>query len=169
LILAVKEEWAREPARLGQAVTVYQHARDLVAKEGGDPRVVLAAALLLQTARSEAASPPVEGSGSSAKARTFLQALGLDESLIEPVCQIIEGCQEGRDLDTCEYKVVWDSDGLARLGAEYLKGAPAKQANSIKQSLKTKAGKEKAQALFDGPNWPTGSALKPPAGEESSG
>jgi hypothetical protein len=152
LILAVKEEWAKEPARLAHAVSVYQYARDLVAKEGGDPRVVLAAALLLHTGSSRSAVPSSQPGVTSAKARNLLHDIGLDETLIERVCQIIDDYQAGRDRDTCEYKVVCDSDGLARRGADYLKSPPEKQLNFIKYLLKTAAGKEKAQGLLGGPN-----------------
>ena len=139
LILAVKQEFAEDPARLAHAVTVYQHARDLVLKEGGDPRVVLAAALLLEMGTPGSAGQQAPNSKTFSKARRILERVGLDEPTIERVCQIIGSYQTGRELDTNEFRVVWDSDRLAKLAAENRDGDPEKQNNLIEYGWKTEA------------------------------
>ena len=148
LILAVKEEHAEDPARLARAVTVYQHARDLVLKEGGDPRVVLAAALMLPPEAPGSAGRQESESKSVRKARVVLERLGLDQPTIERVCQIMGSYQTGEELDSSEFKVVWDSQRLASMAAEGLESDAEKQNDLIEHGLRTKAGKEKARSLF---------------------
>ena len=48
LIQAVREECQAQPARFAAALSVFRYAKWLVSREGGDPQVVLAAALLLE-------------------------------------------------------------------------------------------------------------------------
>jgi hypothetical protein len=148
LILAVKEELAEAPARLTRAVAVYQHARDLVLKEGGDPRIILAAALLLGMGTPEFAAPQDSGTESVSRARRILQRIGLDESTVDRVCQVVDSCRRGRELDTDEFRVVWDAATLANLSAEKLHGRPQKRRDDIEDSLKTEAGKGKARSLL---------------------
>jgi hypothetical protein len=148
LILAVKEELAEDPARLTLAVTVYQYARDLVLKEGGDPRVILAAALLLGTGTPESAAPRDSESKSVLRARRILERIGLDEPVIDRVCQVIDCCRTSRELDADEFRIVWDAATLANLSAEDSHGRPPMPRHAIEGGLKTKAGKEKARSLL---------------------
>jgi hypothetical protein len=132
LIQAIREESGGESARMARAVTIFRFAKELVVQEGGDPRVVLAAALLLESA---------------AKARGILRGIGMDEPTIERVCEIVETSRMGRELETIEFKVVWDSDLLARLAAQIADADPQKPQGAIAHRLKTEAGKAKATSL----------------------
>jgi len=130
LIQAIREESDGESARVARAVTVFRFAKELVVQEGGDPRVVLAAALLLESA---------------AKARGILLGIGMDEPTIERVCQIVEHSRMGRELETIEFKVVWDSDLLARLASgEPDRGQEAPE-RAVEPRLKTEAGRAMAR------------------------
>ena len=121
LIRAIKEDPQAEQARVARALAVFQHARTLLTKERGDPRIVLAAALLIgflaeeheSGARSavQAASP----SDGLTKARRMLQAVELDEDTIACVCRIFETYRTGGQLDTMEFRVVHDACTLAKL------------------------------------------------------
>ena len=148
LILAVKEEFPEDPARLTLAVTVYQHARELVLKEGGDPRVILPAALLLGMGTPGSAARPDAASETISKARRILERIGLDEPTIDRVCRIIGSCQAGGALDTSELRIVSDADALANLSAENSDDRCGKLGNLIEHGLKTEAGKEKARSLL---------------------
>ncbi|MFH1922353.1 MAG: phosphohydrolase, partial [Planctomycetota bacterium] len=50
LIQEIKGAFENDQARIARALTVFQHARELLSKEGGDPRIILAAALLVELA-----------------------------------------------------------------------------------------------------------------------
>jgi hypothetical protein len=126
LIQAIREDSGGDSARMARAVTAFRFAKELVVQEGGDPRVVLAAALLLDSA---------------AKARTFLQSTGMDEPTIERVCQIVQCVRAGRELDAPEFKVVWDSDLLARLAPGEADRGQKKLEMTADRQLKTEAGR----------------------------
>ena len=130
LIQAIREDPGGDSARVARAVTIFRFAKELVVQEGGDPRVVLAAALLLESA---------------AKAQGILRGIGMDEPTIERVCEIVETSRMGRELETIEFKVVWDSDLLARLAAGEPDRGQEKPEDPIEDRLKTEAGKAKAR------------------------
>jgi hypothetical protein len=132
LIQAIREESGGQSARLSRAVTVFRFAKELVVQEGGDPRVVLSAALLLESA---------------VKAEALLRSIGMDEPTIERVCEIVDSARTGGALDTTEFKVVWDADLLARLAAEGPDRGQQKPADPIEPRLKTEAGRAKARTL----------------------
>ena len=133
LIRVIKEEFQADQARIAPALTVFQYARELLSKEGGDPRITLAAALLL-------------GMG-TAQAKQILQGIGLEEGASESVCRIISRYRMGEDVDTVEFKIVSDAAALAKLAAERPSDDLDKLQDIVKNGLKTKTGKEKARSL----------------------
>ncbi len=121
LIRAIKEAPRADQARVGRALALFQHARALLVKEGGDPRIVLAAASLLgflaepQDPGSQSpaqAASPAEALG---EARRILEAVELDDDIAECVCRILETFRTGGELDTMEFRVVRDACTLAKL------------------------------------------------------
>lgn len=117
----LEEKLKKEPMRLAYALRVFQYAKDLVSKEGGDPRVVLTAALWLAAdARDDQPAPPIGASSMpeppvSAEAETVAQRLGLDTYTWERVGAILDGYRKGVEPDTIESQIVWDSHRLAKL------------------------------------------------------
>jgi len=154
LIKALKEELDNDQHGLGQALRVYQHANELVWKEGGDPRIVLAAALLLEIEPSppqgthpapgqKAPSPP-----DTSKTRRILRDVGLDEDAIEQVCRIVHGYHTGTEVDTIESRIVRDCHTLAGLTAEGPGGTSDVPDDAVLDTLKTASAKAKARSLL---------------------
>lgn len=142
LIQALKEHLADQQTRLAQAMAAFQHAKDLVAKEGGDPRVVLAAALLLGCNGGSAGQEP--SSQAQSEPRRILDEVGLDGPTTDRVCQIVEACQRGDIVDAIEFRVVGDAAALARLAS----AAPEVSAEELAGRLRTETGRAKALALL---------------------
>ncbi len=133
LIREIKDEFHTDQARIAKALAVFRQARELLSKEGGDPRIILAAALLLETAR----------------ARQILEEIGLDQDTTDCVCHIIHGRRTGKQLDTVEFKVVFDSALLAKLvAAEQAGGDRDRLLEMAQDRLKTESGKKSARRLF---------------------
>ena len=154
LLQMLEERLKKEPMRLAYALRVFQHAKDLVSKEGGDPRVVLTAALWLAADARGDQPAPSTGAGSmpgppaSAEAEAAAQRLGLDTYTWERVEAILDGYRSGAEPDTIEFRIVWDSHRLARLAQGSSNGGLAGVGIGIGERLKTEAGRRKAQSLL---------------------
>jgi len=166
LLQMLEEGFKKDPARLAYALRVFQHARDLVSKEGGDPRVVLTAALWLAAdARADQPGGPT-GAGAalppavSAESENPGRRLGLDTYTWERVERILDGYRSGVEPDTIEFKIVADCHRLATLTQETSRNRPAEVNLGVAQGLRTETGRRKAESLLQ-PR-----ALAPGGGEQ---
>ncbi len=152
LIQAVKEEYANDASRLASALSTFQHARELLSKEGGDPRTILAGAVLLETGSGEGGLGQSEGADAAGTcdvevATRILKEIGFDQDAIACVCRILEAYGTNRDLDTIEFKVVSDARVLASL-SQIEKSEGGETGNRpLKRKLNTEAGRQKARSM----------------------
>jgi hypothetical protein len=141
LIRAVKEEYASDQTRVARALSTFQYAKELLAAEGGDPRIVLAAALLLET-----------GTGGSAdvdrqvEAKRILKEIGLDADTVACIRHLLHCHSAGGELDTVEFRIVSDACSLAALAAARGESDHKGIGSLVKRKLRTEAGKRKLQA-----------------------
>lgn len=155
LIRAIKDEFDSDQARIARALMVLRQSSELLSKEGGDPRIIVAAALLLEigTDRSRhapesALKPPGETPG-TAKARQILEDVGLDQDTTDCVCHVLDSRRMEKQLDTIEFRVVSDSEFLAKLAAAaHAGGNPDKLLELAEGRLKTESGKQRARRLL---------------------
>ena len=148
LIQAVKEEFEGDQARIARALVVFQHAKDLTWKEGGDPRVTLAAALLLEVGVIEPAAGTTGQSEDLARVRAILVETGLDEETIDRVCRVICAHRSGGNSGTAEFEIVCDSCRLMNLAAENPAVDLDQLEKTISSELRTKAAQYRARRLF---------------------
>ncbi len=145
LIRAIKEALAADPPRLARAMRAFQYARELLAREGGDPRVVFAGAL---------AAPLDDRSGGASQTPQsdripgILEEAGLDEATAGDVVRLLEARHVGRELDTVEFRVVQDALTLTLLAAADLPTDPESIDRAITHRLKSPAGKAKARSQY---------------------
>jgi len=99
LLREVKDALGGEPDRLARALRTYHHAKELVAKRGGDPRVVLAAALLLGL------GPP--------EVKKALDQVGADEDTARRVAEVLDAFHAGKPLEAPELPILREADTLA--------------------------------------------------------
>ncbi len=124
-LMTAVEAWLRhDESQFARSLLMFQHAGELLSRVGGDPRVVLAAALLL---------PHVHGHvhpGSDKAGRTtgespadtpgeLLRSVELDESVIVKVVQLLEAFREEVALDTPEFRVLNDARLLTQAATEF--------------------------------------------------
>jgi hypothetical protein len=167
LIRAVKEACGADQARVARAMMVFHQARELLPKEGGDPRIILAAALLLAIAGDRAARagqsaatkghqpkvgrsvPPAEAARTTAKERQILKDVGLDQDTTDCICRVIDSRRRGQQLDTIEFQVVSDSELLAKMAAAKEAGGNCRKLLELAESrLRTESAKRRARRLF---------------------
>jgi hypothetical protein len=110
--------------RVGHALEVLDWAEQILSREGGDPLVVRAAAVLhdigIQAAErkhgsnaghfQELEGPPI--------ARPILERLGVDAERTDHILRIIGSHHSARGIDTPEFRIIWDADRLANIPDE---------------------------------------------------
>lgn len=141
LIRAVKEEYAPDQARVARALSTFQYAKELLSAEGGDPRIVLAAALLLETGADSS------DDDRQAEAKRILGEIGLDADTVACIFHLLRCLSVGDDLDTVEFRIVSDAGALATLAAARGESDRESIGSPVKEKLRTEAGKRKVQAL----------------------
>ncbi len=148
LVDAVKAEFDGDERRITHAFSVLDVAEQIMKKEGGDPRVVIAASLLHDIGIHEAEK---KHGSSAAKyqekegppiARRIMEDLGFDEETIEHVCRIVGSHHTGGDIDTPEFRIVWDADLIINAG-----GGDRLSRDNVLEKLRTDAGRELAFSL----------------------
>jgi len=146
LIQQIGEEFKDEPDRMISALKAFHHAKELVGKEGGAPRIALAASLLLEVVASpEAQSADVQEEYLH-KVRQMLRDAGADEETIQSVFEIVGCWQSGKQLDGIEFKIVCDADRLARFTTEYSPDQREEVKAVIQDQLVTDTAKQRARS-----------------------
>lgn len=151
LFAVIREELGEDAAAMGRVRTAFRYAKQLVQQEGGDPRVVVATALLLEALprlppRSETPTTDLR-----ATALPLLVRLQLDDATVEVVCNLLDACQTGAELDSREFQVVWDAHILANAAASRASDDSQTAESPLERLLKTRTGKAIARTLASGP------------------
>jgi hypothetical protein len=154
LIAAVKTEFGDDQRRITHALRVFEAAQDLLRREEASPKVVVAAALLhdigIQAAEEKhgSAAPRYQEQEGPSIARRILEGLDLEEKTIQHVCRIVGSHHSGGDIDTPEFRVVWDADWLVNLPEEHGDLPPEKLRALIEKAFRTDTGRELARKRF---------------------
>lgn len=145
LIAAMKGVFGDDQRRVKHALSVLERAKEIMAREGGNPKVILSAAVLHDIGIHAAE----EKHGSSAGrwqeiegppiATRIMKDLGLEAGTIEDVCDIIAHHHKG-GLDSLEFKVIWDADWLVNIPEEYPDHDANRLQKLIAKVMKTETG-----------------------------
>lgn len=154
LIQVVKEEFADDQSRITRALMAFQHAKELASAEGGDPRVVMAAVLLLgiggRNSDEEKNTGEVEGpvEADLARPKRILDEIGMKEPTAGRIRRTIKACRQGEDLRTIESRVVCDSYALTDLSSRGTEAKVADIDEFVQNRLTTEAARRRARDLF---------------------
>jgi len=154
---AVGREFGDDARRIAHAHSVLGHALAIMREEGGDARVVIAAGLLHDIGIREAERKHGSSAGVYQEtegppiARRIMEELDLDPGVMDHVCRIIANHHSARDIDTLEFRVLWDADWLVNLPAQHPNASRAELEQRIGQLFKTAAGAARARKLLIGP------------------
>jgi len=154
LINEMKTIFGKDEKRIEHALGVLNYAERVQAAEGGDPLVVRAAAILhdidiLQAERKygssyakyhETEGPPI--------ASEILKRNDVPDKVIEHVCKIVASHHSAKEIDTTEFRIVWDADRLVNLLADYINMDKAKLQETINKTFKTEKGRQIALETF---------------------
>ena len=154
LIDEMKNVFGEDQKRTNHAPAVLEYAEQIQATEGGDPLVVKASAILhdigiLQAEKKYGSSAgkyqELEGPGI---AKDILEKHDISKELIEHICQIIANHHSAKDIDTIEFRIVWDADWLVNIPEEYGENNNEQKQKIIEKVFKTRKGKEMAMELY---------------------
>ncbi len=140
--------------RIDHALKVLDYAERINSVEKADPLIVGAAAILhdigIHAAEQKHGSiagnfqelegPPI--------ARNILRRNGFAEADIEHISAIIANHHCAKNIDTPEFRVIWDSDWLVNIPDEMDLTDKAALGRLIEKIFKTAAGKETAKTIF---------------------
>jgi len=154
LIAAMKRVFGEDQKRISHALAVLERAQEILRGEKADPRVVLAAAVLhdigIQAAEKKHGSfagvyqelegPPI--------AEPILKELGLDPDTIDHALKIIANHHSAKDVDTPEFRIVWDADWLVNLPEDHPGLTGEKLEAKLDKIFKTETGKRIARERF---------------------
>lgn len=133
---------------------VLAYAEEISDIEKGDPDIVISSAILhdigipnckkkyksIEGQLQEIEGPPV--------AREILESLGIDEEIIKEVCEIV-GCHHSPgEIETMNFKIMWDADWLVNLPDVYDIKDKTKLSEIIYETFMTKPGIEKAKEIY---------------------
>ena len=154
LAARMKETFGADRRRIDHALKVLDHAETIQEAEGGDPLIVRAAAILHDIGIHEAERKHGSVAGRFQEiegppiARAILEEFQLNKETIDHVCRIVGSHHSARDIDTREFRVVWDADWLVNISDEHTGSSREKLVKLIARVFKTKRGRALAEELF---------------------
>lgn len=153
---AMKEFFGSDERRINHALAVLDHARTIHSVEGGEPKVILAAAILHDVGipASEEKYGSIDGHYQEKEgppiAREILERIGLDVAATDHVCDIIADHHSAKHMDTTEFRVLWDADWLVNIPNWYKGADKEKLTEVVEKVFKTRKGLEMAREMFLG-------------------
>jgi putative nucleotidyltransferase with HDIG domain len=146
LIEEMKKVFAEDEKRVEHALAVLNYAEQIHSVEGGDPLIVRAAAILHDIGIREAERKHSSSEGRYQEiegppiAREILAKFDLDEAVVEHVCKIIANHHSARNIDTIEFRIIWDADWLVNIPADFKDANRERLKQLINKVFKTKEG-----------------------------
>jgi len=140
--------------RINHAHRVAEYAEELLKREGGDYLIVIGASVLHDigihqaykkhgstiSKYQEQEGPPI--------ARGILTKLGVEQSQIEEICEIIAHHHSPGAIATKNFGILYDADWLVNLKDEYDIRDRAKLNNIIERVFLTQSGKTLAREIY---------------------
>jgi hypothetical protein len=156
LINEMKAVFGDDERRIHHALSVLAYAEQILDSQGGDAVVVIAAAILHDIGIREAERKHGSNAGCYQEmegppiARAMLAKMDLDTPTVEHICRIIGSHHSARDIDTPEFRIVWDADWLVNVPVEYGDMEKDELAALIDRVFRTGKGIQLARSTFLG-------------------
>ena len=156
LIRDMREVFGADQKRIDHALAVLGYANHIRSVEGGDPLVIQAAAVLHDIGIQEAERKYGSSAGRYQEmegpsiAERVLRRRGVDEERIAHVCRIVANHHSAKDIDTLEFRVLWDADWLVNWPEMFPDESGAEGKARVQRIFKTNTGRETAWRLFVG-------------------
>ena len=154
IIENMEQYFENDKKYISHALKVLYFAKKILKQEKGDSEVVFPAAILHDigirvcqkkyTSRGgqlqEKEGPPI--------ARQILKKLKVDNKIIDEVCDIIASHHSPGEIDTANFKVIWDADWLVNLEDEYNIKDKSNLKKAIDKIFLTRSGKILGRSIY---------------------
>ncbi len=154
LIREMMNVFGADQSRINHTLAVLDYAEQILLAQGGDPLVTKAAAILHDIGIGEAERKHGSSAGKYQEieglpiAKNILKKYDLDDALIDRICEIVANHHSAKDINTPEFKIVWDADWLVNIPEEFAEIDKEKLRKLIDKTFKTKQGRQIAVKLF---------------------
>ncbi len=151
LMAALTKHSATQPLRMKWAREVCSLAEALMTAEGGEPRIIKSAALLVGTlivgngGKSNASPQENTALDDVHSRKSILEEVGIETSMADEICAIIEAIISGKTQESIEFAVVWDAVQLEKLSLLDASKSPSIDPAAITKTLKTQSGEQIAR------------------------
>ena len=151
---AMEEYFGDDSRRIDHALRVTAYACQLMEMEPANPDLVVATALLHDIGIREAERKYGSSAGNLQEiegppvAREILSRLGFNEPFINEACEIIASHHSPGEVDTDNFRIIWDADWLVNLGDECDLSDQEKCRKIIAKTFLTGAGKRIAKEIY---------------------
>jgi hypothetical protein len=148
--------FGQDRLRITHALEVLNWAEMILQAEPADPLVVKAAAVLHDIGIAEAerkhgsAAARYQEQEGPPIARAILQRLQVDAQRVEHVCRIVGSHHSAGEIDTPEFRIVWDADQLVNLSDSPAQADRGGMEQLIARTFRTDAGKTLARGKLLG-------------------
>ncbi len=148
LIDEMKKVFGEDRKRITHALAVLDYAEKIQIVEGGAPLVVKAAAILHDIGIHSAESKYGSSSGKYQElegppiARRILKNFAIDEQAVEHICKIIANHHSAKNIDTVEFRIIWDADHIVNIRDEFPDAPKIKLEELINKFFKTCTGRQ---------------------------
>ncbi|NOR66494.1 MAG: HD domain-containing protein [Woeseiaceae bacterium] len=156
LVYEMEKYFAADEKRIEHAAAVLNYAEQIQAVEGGDPLIVRAAAILHDIGIREAERKHGSSAGKYQEiegppiAAEILNKYDISSEVIEHVCRIIANHHSAKEIDTTEFRVIWDADWLVNIPTDFPDASDEDLRAIIEKRFKTREGRRIAEELFLG-------------------
>jgi putative nucleotidyltransferase with HDIG domain len=156
LLGEMKTVFGSDQRRIQHTLDVLLYAERILEAEGGDPLVVRAAAILHDIGIPQAERKHGSAAGNWQElegppiARQILLKLGVDAERTDHVCRIVGSHHSAGDLDTLEFRIIWDADRIANMPDETAGKGEAELKQYLEEAFRTDTGREIAEKLLGG-------------------
>ncbi len=146
LIGRMKNVFGEDQKRIEHALAVLDYAEQIQNVEGGDPLIVRAAAILHDIGIHEAERKYDSSAGNYQEiegppiAEEILKRFDISAEAVEHICRIIANHHSAKEIDTTEFRIVWDADWLVNIPADFPSASKEKLQGIIDKTFKTKEG-----------------------------
>jgi hypothetical protein len=154
LIDEMKTYFNGDQKRIEHALTVLEYAERIQNVEGGDLLVVKTAAIFHDIGIHEAERKYGSSAGKYQEiegpriAEDILRKHDISTETIEHICRIIANHHSAKNIDTIEFRIIWDADWLVNLSANFHDAKKDDLRKIIDKVFKTNEGQKIATELF---------------------